>query len=71
MKFFSTVAEEKKSNLVKAKVSKADPSVDDDKKEAYLAELRKKHLLELQLEELAQGLKRIRGCNFVMTTRQL
>ncbi|WP_203247485.1 ethanolamine ammonia-lyase subunit EutC [Sporosarcina beigongshangi] len=42
VKFFGTVAEEKKPNLTMAKVSKTETSVSDEKKEAYLAELRKK-----------------------------
>ena len=42
VKFFGTVAEEKKSNLVKANISKTGSSVSDEKREAYLVELRKK-----------------------------
>ncbi|WP_342508142.1 ethanolamine ammonia-lyase subunit EutC [Sporosarcina sp. FSL K6-2383] len=42
VKFFSTITEGKKPNLVQAKVSKPELLVSDEKKEAYLAELRKK-----------------------------
>jgi ethanolamine ammonia-lyase small subunit len=42
VKFFSTVAEEKKSILLKTKESKASSALSDEKKEEYLADLRKK-----------------------------
>jgi ethanolamine ammonia-lyase small subunit len=42
VKFFSTVAEEKKSNLFGTKGSKASTLLNDEKKDEYLAELRKK-----------------------------